>query len=139
MALAVRQAVRGVSFEMARDAGIPEWQDAGVRGHGQAAMSPLFVASAASTRIDEIAVDTLRGAASDLAVAGFEIADAIDTAGFTDDFVGQAAKALAGAARPLIIAGAEARRARIAARGRQHCLGTAPARPRPGGHARVDG
>ena len=109
MALAVRQAVRGVSFEMARDAGIPEWQDAGVRGHGQTAMSPLFVASAASTRIDEIATDTLRGAAGDLAVAGFGIADAIDAAGFTDDFVGQAAKALAGATRPLIIAGSEAR------------------------------
>ena len=109
MALAVRQAVRGATFEMARDAGIPEWQDAGVRGHGQAAMSPLFVASAASTRIDEIATATLRGAASDLAVAGFRIADAIDMAGFTDDFVGQAAKALARAARPLIIAGSEAR------------------------------
>ena len=109
MALAVRQAVRGVTFEMARDAGIPEWQDAGVRGHGQAAMSPLFVASAASTRIDEIAADTVRGAAADLARAGFEIADAIDAHGFTDDFVGAAAQALAGAARPLIITGAEAR------------------------------
>ena len=109
MALAIRQAVRGVTFDMARDAGIPEWQDAGVRGHAQAAMSPLFVASAKSTRIDEIAAGTLRGAAADLARAGFAIADAIDAASFADDFVGAAAQALAGAARPLIIAGSEAR------------------------------
>ena len=109
VALAIRQAVRGVTFDMARDARIPEWQDAGVRGHGQAAKSPLFVASAASTRIDEIAAGTLRGAAADLARAGFAIADAIDAASFTDDFVGAAAQALAGAARPLIIAGSEAR------------------------------
>ena len=109
MALAVRQSVRGVTFDMARDAGIPEWQDAGVRGHGQAAKSPLFVASAATTRLDEIATETLRGAATDLAAAGFAIADAVDAANFADDFVGQAARALAGAARPLIIAGCEAR------------------------------
>ena len=138
MALAVRQAVRGVTFDMARDAGIPEWQDAGVRGHGQAAMSPLFVASAASTRIDEIATDTLRGGAADLAVAGFQIADAIDAAGFTVDFVGQAAQ---GSCRCGAAAHHRRRRspgARIAARGRQHCLGATPARARPGGHARAD-
>ena len=109
MALAVRQSVRGVTFDMARDAGIPEWQDAGVRGHAQTAKSPLFVASAASTRIDEIAAQTLRGAALDLVEAGFGIAEAVDAANFADDFEGRAAKALAGAARPLIIAGCEAR------------------------------
>ena len=109
VALAVRQAVRGVSFDMARDAGIPEWQDAGVRGHGQAAKSPLFIASVASTRIDEIATATLRGSAVDLARAGFDVAEAIDAGHFAEDFVGGVAKALAGAARPLIIAGCEAR------------------------------
>ena len=109
VALAVRQAARGVSFDMARDAGIPEWQDAGVRGHGQAAKSPLFIASVASTRIDEIATATLRGSTVDLARAGFDIAEAIDAGNFAEGFVGAVAKALAGATRPLIIAGCEAR------------------------------
>ncbi len=108
VALAVRQAVRGVSFDMARDAGIPEWQDAGVRGHGQAAKSPLFIASVASTRIDEIATATLRGSPVDLARAGFDVAEAIDAGNFGEGFVGAVAKALAGATRPLIIAGCEA-------------------------------
>ena len=109
MALAVRQAARGVSFEMARAAGIPEWQDAGVRGHAQAERSPLFIAAAGSTRLDELATGTVRAAPTDLVRTGFEIADAIDAAGFADDFVGSAARALAGAARPLIVAGSEAR------------------------------
>ena len=112
VALAVRQAVRGVAFDMAREAGIPEWQDAGVRGHGQAAQSPLFIATAAPTRIDELATATRRGAANDLAGAGFGIAHAIEpsfASGTQDDFTAAAAKALAAAERPLVITGCEAR------------------------------
>ena len=112
MALAVRQAARGVSFEMAQAAGIPDWQDAGVRGHAQHARSPLFIASVASTRIDDLAAATRHGDAIDLARAGFGIAHAID-AGFPpgnlDAFVAAAAEALGAAERPLVIAGSEAR------------------------------
>ena len=39
----------------------------------------------------------------------FDVAEAIDAGHFAEDFVGGVAKALAGAARPLIIAGCEAR------------------------------
>ena len=61
MALAVRQAAYGVAFEMAKAADIPDWQDAGVRGHAQHAKSPLFIASVSSTRIDDLAaVDSAR-------------------------------------------------------------------------------
>lgn len=111
IALAVRQAVRGATFEMARAADIPDWQDAGVRGHGQAAKSPLFIASVASTRIDELAVATRHGAAAALAQAGFALADAIgaDAGAAADGFLQAAAQALARAARPLVIAGCEAR------------------------------
>ena len=42
MALAVRQAAHGVAFEMAKAADIPDWQDAGVRGHAQYAQEPAF-------------------------------------------------------------------------------------------------
>ncbi len=112
IALAVRQAARAVTFDMASDAGIPDWQDAGVRGHGQHAKSPLFVATVAPTRIDDIATATSRAAPQDIARAGFAIAHAIDAsfaAGEDSDFVQGAAKALAAARRPVIISGTEAR------------------------------
>ena len=110
VALAVRQAVRGATFDMADDAGIPQWQDAGVRGHGQHAKSPLFIAAVASTRLDELAAGTRHGAAADLAQVGFAIAHGIDAAANSeDDFTSAAAAALAAAERPLVIAGCEAR------------------------------
>ena len=122
VALAVRQAVRGATFEMANEAGIPQWQDAGVRGHGQSAKTPLFNASVATTRIDELAVGTCRGAAAHLAQVGFAVAHAIDAefaagAGTADSeagFIAAAAEALAGAQRPLIITGCEAREPALA-------------------------
>ena len=112
LALAVRQAARGVSFDMADNAGIPQWQDAGVRGHGQAAKSPLFIASVASTRLDELATATRHGAAWDLAQTGFAIAQSVEADVASDveeDFASAAAAALATAERPLVIAGCEAR------------------------------
>ena len=112
MALAVRQAAHGVAFEMAKAADIPDWQDAGVRGHAQHAKSPLFIASVASTRIDDLAAATRHGDALDLARMGFGVAHAIDSdypPGTLDAFVTAAAEALSAAERPLVIAGSEAR------------------------------
>ncbi len=112
MALAVRQAAHGVAFEMAKAADIPDWQDAGVRGHAQHAKSPLFIASVASTRIDDLAAATRHGDALDLARMGFGVAHAIDSdypPGTLDAFVTTAAEALSAAERPLVIAGSEAR------------------------------
>ena len=112
MALAVRQAAQGVAFEMAKAARIPDWQDAGVRGHAQHAKSPIYIASVASTRIDEMAAATRHGDAIDLARAGFGIAHAIDPdspPGTLDAFVTSVAEALSAAERPLVIAGSEAR------------------------------
>ena len=109
IALAVRQATRAATFDMAETAGIPEWQDAGVRGHGQSAKSPLFIATVASTRIDELATRTSHGAPARLARIGFDIAAAVAAEpGSADDFAHAAAQALAGAERPLVIAGTEA-------------------------------
>ena len=109
IALAVRQATRAATFDMAESAGIPEWQDAGVRGHGQSAKSPLFIATVASTRIDELATRTSHGAPARLARIGFDIAAAVAAeSGSADDFAHAAAQALAGAERPLVIAGTEA-------------------------------
>ena len=112
MALAVRQAVRGATFDMAQEVGIPAWQDAGVRGHAQAAKSPLFLATVASTRLDELATATRHGGVAELARLGFGIAHAIDgdyPAGEQDEFTAAAAKSLLAAKRPLVTAGCEAR------------------------------
>lgn len=114
IALAVRQAVRAESFSMAEEAGIPNWQDAGVRGHAQRALSPLFIASVAATRLDDIASATLGSPPQDIARVGFAIAHAIDpTYAGADlalsvggiDFSDQAIAALRSAKRPLIVSG----------------------------------
>ena len=114
IALAVRQAVRAESFSMAEEAGIPSWQDAGVRGHAQGALSPLFIASVAATRLDDVASATLGGAPQDIARVGFAIAHEIDPTYAVDDielpdagidFSRQAMAALCSAKRPLVVSG----------------------------------
>ena len=108
VALALRQTVRAESFDMAQHAGIPDWQDAGVRGHAQHALSPLFIATATSTRIDDIATATTGAAPQDIARLGAGIANGIDAGmprGADNEFTQRAAEALAGAKRPLVISG----------------------------------
>ena len=109
--LALRQSVRNLSLEMAAPAGIPLWQDAGVRGHAQHEVSPLYSATILPTRIDDIATARRHGAPADLARVGFAVANAIDGAfggapELADDaFVRAAAAALTQAERPLVVSG----------------------------------
>ena len=110
MALALRQSVHNKPLDMAADAGIPLWQDAGVRGHAQHAKSPFFIATPAPTRIDDLAAGTLRAAPQGVAATGFAIAHGIDgrfaqAEGADADFVAQAVAALSEAERPLIASG----------------------------------
>ena len=110
VALSLRQAVRGVAFELGDAASIPEWQDAGIRGHAQHSLNPLFMASVLPTRIDDIAADTFNATPQDIARAGFAIANRIDgdfAAPFDLDtqFVKRCADALSNAKRPLIVTG----------------------------------
>ena len=113
VALALRQSVRNRSLEMAAGAGIPLWQDAGVRGHAQHEKNPLFIAGLASTRLDDMATATWRAPPETLANAGHAIAHRVDSQyaapaaadGIDADFVEQAAAALAGAQNPLIVSG----------------------------------
>jgi NADH-quinone oxidoreductase subunit G len=115
-ALALRQAVRGAAFALATKANIPHWQDGGVRTVAGEALSPLFVATPATTRLDDIAHTALRAAPTDIARLGFAVAAAIDpaapaVAGLSADLAAQAriiADALLAAERPLIISGVEA-------------------------------
>ena len=111
LALAVRQACRDVSLQMASEAGIPLWQDAGVRGHAQAAISPLLLATPTGTRLDDLASVRLCAAPEDIAAAGFELARRLnaESAPMAEDeseaFVAAAVAALGAAKRPLIVSG----------------------------------
>ena len=108
-ALAIRQAVRGVSFEMARDAGIPEWQDAGVRGHAQDQKSPMFIVSAGTTRLHDIATASMAAHPDEAAELGRALAQHFNAGGSGNalaGFAGKVAHALEMAQRPLVVCGA---------------------------------
>lgn len=113
LALAVRQAGRNESFAMAGDVGVPQWQDAGVRGHAQHASNPLFVASVLPTGLDDVADHTLNAPPGVIARSGYEIAhrlsaDFVGVEGLSAtaaEFVDNVVGALAGAQRPLIVTG----------------------------------
>ena len=105
IALAIRQATRNVSYEMAQTAGIPVWQDAGVRGHAQHARNPLFVAASQSTRLDEIADATYNGLSSALASCAEKVANVIAGSADGTEFERNVANALLEAERPLLVSG----------------------------------
>jgi NADH-quinone oxidoreductase subunit G len=111
LALALRQAVRAGQFAAADRLRIPRWQDAAVRTVGQGMTHPLFIASYAPTRLDDIAAGMLRGgpeaiASLALAVAG-HLAEtgAPGEAAAEPDLAGRIAAALLAAERPLIVCG----------------------------------
>ena len=79
IALALRQSVRNLSLEMAAEAGIPLWQEAGVRGHAQQAHNPFFTATPAPTRLDDLATSSLHVNPETIAGVGFDIAHGIES------------------------------------------------------------
>lgn len=113
LALSVRQAVRQRSFKIADKLKIPRWQDAAVREAAHQQISPLFIATAAATRLDDVATQIYRGAPQDLARLGFAIAHQLDSnapavPGLTEaqqKLVDSVAESLEQAQRPLIISG----------------------------------
>lgn len=113
MALALRQAVRQIQFELSDRTGVPSWNDQAVRQAAQDLKSPLFIAMPYATPLDDIALLTYRDHPDNLARLGFSVAAKIDAASplppglskETDMLAGQIAEALAGAARPLVITG----------------------------------
>lgn len=113
LALAVRQATRQASFQMADKANVPRWQDHSVRLLAQDVRSPLFICTPDATGLDEIAAGTLRAAPQRIAALGQEIVHILDHTqprgtGLSDDEIHLAhtiAEALKGAQRPLIISG----------------------------------
>jgi NADH-quinone oxidoreductase subunit G len=80
----------------------------------QDAKGPLFIATPAATRLDDVATQAFWGAPDDIARLGFAVAQALDGAAPAvpglyaelEPLVQQIAQALQGAKRPLIVSGA---------------------------------
>ncbi|HUX10859.1 MAG TPA: molybdopterin-dependent oxidoreductase, partial [Terriglobia bacterium] len=113
MALALRQSVRQQPMEMTDKMKIPRWLDHAVREAIQHDAGPLFIATPAATRLDDIATDAYRAAPDDIARLGFAVAHALDAQApaapdLPDELSSLAeriAQALKAAKRPLIVAG----------------------------------
>ncbi len=113
LALALRQSVRRRPMETAEKLHIPEWDDAAVRNAMQHEKGPLFIATSASTRLDDVATKTYRAAPDDIARLGFAVAHELNPAapgvrGDASELLSLAreiAQALKNAKRPLIISG----------------------------------
>ncbi|MCR6653883.1 MAG: NADH-quinone oxidoreductase subunit NuoG [Cellvibrionaceae bacterium] len=113
IALALRQAVKGKTLQMAAERKVTEWMAEAVKNIGQDQRHPLFIGSTSPTRLDDAARLTCRAAAEDLARLGFAVAHIIDpnapaVADLTDAERDQAqamAAALLAAQSPLVVSG----------------------------------
>ncbi|MCQ3002186.1 NADH-quinone oxidoreductase subunit NuoG [Pseudomonas syringae] len=113
LALGLRQAVKGKAEDMAAAMKVQPWLDAAVKNIGQHELNPLFIASLAETKLDDVAEECVHAAPDDLARIGFAVAHALDAnapavEGLEPEALELAqriADALLAAKRPLIIAG----------------------------------
>ncbi len=113
LALAVRQSVRRQPMQDVSKLAVPEWNDAAAREIIQDKKGPLFVATIAETKLDNIATKTFRAAPQDLSRLGFAVANLIDPAApqvtnlneNEKALADQIAKSLLASERPVIISG----------------------------------
>ncbi|MBE9540212.1 MAG: NADH-quinone oxidoreductase subunit NuoG [Proteobacteria bacterium] len=111
IALALRQSVRNKAYELAAELRLEAWQDAAIRNLAQDQRSPLFIASVADSRLDDIAEDRVALAPDDIARLGFAVAKLIGGENISElepELQARAqaiATALQNAQRPLIISG----------------------------------
>jgi NADH-quinone oxidoreductase subunit G len=111
--LALRQSARNSSREMTGAMRIPEWDDNALRNAEQEATGPLYVATIAGTKLDDIAARTYHAAPDDIARLGFAIAHELNPLAPAVPDLREAvltkAKEIAGALRnakrPLVISG----------------------------------
>ncbi|OLF53253.1 NADH-quinone oxidoreductase subunit NuoG [Pseudomonas chlororaphis] len=113
MALALRQSVKGKAEDMAEAMRVQPWLDAAVKNIGQHALNPLFIATLAETKLDDVAEECVHAAPDDLARIGFAVAHALDASApavegldaEAQELAKRIADALLTAKRPLIVAG----------------------------------
>src|SRR5699024_2522668 len=93
--------------------GIPKWNARGIRDNGQYEYSPMFIATPASTRLDDVATGTAHVRPDAIARLGFAVAHALDAGAPVPDALDDAlreqaasiAEALKGAKKPLVVVG----------------------------------
>jgi NADH-quinone oxidoreductase subunit G len=120
-AFSLRQAVRVKPSQEAQKLGIPHWNDLAIREVVQDDKGPLYIASFASTRLDDVAARTFHAGPQEIARLGFAVAHILDAQApavpdLTDDLQGLAneiAQALRSAENPLIVSGTASRSAEI--------------------------
>ncbi len=113
LALAVNQASKNISKEIAEQLRIPDWQDAAVREAVQDEKSPVFIATPAETKLDRLAEKTYRAVPNEIARFGFAVANAIsgespEVSGLSDELkelVKLTSDKLKAAKKPLVISG----------------------------------
>ncbi len=113
LALAIRQSVRNQPLLVASRLGIPAWNDAAAREVIQDAKGPLFIATPAATRLDDVASELHRGDPASIAALGRAVAAGLDAGagelpGLPEALRGLAGKiveALKTSNRPLVVAG----------------------------------
>ncbi len=113
IALALRQASKNKAKQMAANRKVFEWQAEAIQNIGQREKSPIFIASTAATRLDDIAESTYRGTPEDIARLGFAVAHVLnaDAPAVSDAdpallaLAETIANALQNAKKPLIVTG----------------------------------
>ncbi len=113
MALALRQSVRQQPMRKADQLKIPRWLDHPVRELAQDQKGPLYIATPAATRLDDVATETYRAAPDKIARLGYAVAHALDAgapdvAGLSEaerSLAARIAEALKSAERPLVVSG----------------------------------
>ncbi len=114
LALALRSSVRQVRYREAAKQKIPSWDNYPVRLATEGMKGPLFIATPAATRVDDIATGIYRAAPDHIARLGFAVAHELDNslpevgdlAEELKAMVEGIAEALKGAERPLVLSGA---------------------------------
>jgi NADH-quinone oxidoreductase subunit G len=112
-AFALRQAARVKPTQYALKIGIPHWNDYAIREVVKDEKGPLYIASFAATRLDDVAARTYHAGPQEIARLGFAVAHALDpqataVAGLTDEVDAMAkeiAAALSSAENPLVVSG----------------------------------
>ncbi len=113
LALAVRQSVKNLGRQMGADLNFPIWHDAAIKQLAMDKLSPLYILSPHTTRLDDIAKKVHISSAANSARIGMAIANAIDSsapavADLSKDeqaLVAEIAETLKAAKTPLIISG----------------------------------
>lgn len=112
VSLALRQAARGKLQAMATEKKVPDWQAASAADIAQRQLNPLFIATPAATKLDEIAAGTLRADPAGLAALGNAIAHLLDGSApaatldaDTAALAQRIADTLKAAKKPLIVSG----------------------------------